>query len=231
MLCFGLASMVLLSSCVSGTDETNEDTEQVSEQQSDTEAQPEDPEQEEVTEASESEQPEEVTETEVEPEQIESEESGTEMTETEPEIEEGTETEPEAEEVATVEAGIVVSEEVYTETFESIQALIEELNQIIRDEDYDAWLTRLTRNYIDHFGSDEVLKINSDKPLLQKYNVTLRTLRDYFTYVVVPSRSNARLDDLVFIDNDHVKAIMVIKEQRTILYQLERHEGVWKVGL
>ena len=124
-----------------------------------------------------------------------------------------------------------VSEEVFTETFEDIRVIIEELNSIIRDENYDRWLQYLAREYIDHFSSPEILKENSEQPLLKKYKINLATLRDYFKNVVVPSRSNARLDDLVFIDNEHLKAIMIINDQRTILYQLTRIDGVWKIGL
>ena len=125
----------------------------------------------------------------------------------------------------------VVTEEVYTETFEDIRSLIGELNSIIRSENYDVWLDYLTEAYIDHFSSSQVLRENSDQPLLKKYDINLRTLKDYFRYVVVPSRSNARLDDLVFIDKEHVKAIMIIKDQRTILYRLSKIDRNWKIDL
>jgi hypothetical protein len=124
-----------------------------------------------------------------------------------------------------------VTEEIFTETFENIRTIITQLNGIIRDENYTRWLGYLAREYIAHFSSAEILKQNSDQPILRKYGVVLRSLEDYFTYVVVPSRSNARLDDLVFIDNDHLKAIMIISDRRTILYQLTKVDGVWKIGL
>ena len=124
-----------------------------------------------------------------------------------------------------------VTEEIFTETFENIRTIIAELNGIIRDENYSRWIGYLAQEYIDHFSSPEILKENSEQPILKKYNVVLRSLKDYFTYVVVPSRSNARLDDLVFIDNDHLKAIMIISDRRTILYQLTKVDGVWKIGL
>jgi hypothetical protein len=148
----------------------------------------------------------------------------------EPEEPEETEEQEEAEETE-VAADFQVSEEVYTETFEDIRKIIDELNAIIREENYDEWLKYLAREYIDHFSSAEVLRENSEQPLLKKYGIRLNNLRDYFRYVVAPSRANARLDDLVFIDNEHVKAIMIIKEQRTILYQLAKIDGVWKIGL
>jgi hypothetical protein len=142
--------------------------------------------------------------------------------------------EPEPEEVVEEideEETFTVSEEVFTETFEDIRRLIDDLNAIIREENYDRWLKYLTEEYIGHFSSPEVLEAKSEQPLLKKYNITLSSMKDYFKWVVVPSRSNARLDDLVFVDNEHVKAIMVFNGQRTILYLLEKDGDGWKIGL
>jgi hypothetical protein len=125
----------------------------------------------------------------------------------------------------------VVSEEVFAQTFSDVEALINELNKTIRNKNYDKWLTFLTEEYKDYYSSPGVLREISKKPTMQKYDIRLTTLKDYFTYVVVPSRSNARLDDLVFEDNNHVKAIMIIDEQRVILYQLVKVDGEWKIGV
>ena len=151
----------------------------------------------------------------------------------EPDVEAVEETEePEVlQETEATEEVFSVSEEVFTETFEDIRKLISDLNAIIREENYDKWLKHLTDEYIAHFSSPEVLKENSDQPLLKKYNISLSTMKDYFRWVVAPSRSDARLDDLVFIDNEHVKAIMVFNGQRTILYLLEKDGDGWKIGL
>jgi hypothetical protein len=148
----------------------------------------------------------------------------------EPVVEVTEETEP-AKEPEVTEESFAVSEEFYIETFEDIRQLIDDLNAIVRDENYDKWLKYLTDEYIGHFSSPEILMENSEQPLLKKYNITLSTMRDYFRSVVVPSRSNARLDDLVFIDNAHVKAIMVFNGQRTILYLLKKDVEGWKIGL
>ena len=135
-----------------------------------------------------------------------------------------------AEESEVAEETFAVSEEVYAETFEDIRQLIDDLNAIVREENYGKWLTYLTDDYITHFSSAEVLADNSNQPVLKKYKVTLSSLQDYFKWVVAPSRQNAKLDDLVFIDNEHVKAIMINKGQRTILYLLEKDGEGWKIG-
>jgi len=125
----------------------------------------------------------------------------------------------------------VVTEDVFKKTFNDIENLIKELNTIIQSEDYKTWTTYLTEGYRNHLEDPEVLAELSEEPVLKKYNVNLKSLQDYFYYVVVPSRSNARLDDLVFIDNTRVKAIMIIKNQRSILYKLEWDGNSWKIGV
>jgi hypothetical protein len=52
--------------------------------------------------------------------------------------------------------------------------------------------------------------------------------------VVVPSRSNAKLDEIEFLDSNRVTAYMYNMgnpEQRIILYQLTNIDGVWKITL
>ncbi len=141
------------------------------------------------------------------------------------------EPEPQPEPEAQQEEEFVVTEEVFTQTFEDVEALIKRLNRIIGSSDFQRWLTYCTEEYIDYYSDTDTLRELSQRPTLQKYNIRLTTLEDYFNYVVVPSRSNARLDDLVFEDNNHVKAIMIIEDQRVILYQLEKVNDEWKIGI
>ena len=161
--------------------------------------------------------------------------------EPEPEIEEP-ETEPEAEEpeetVADLEPAepepeedFVVTEEVFSQTFSDIESLIQRLNSIISASKFEKWQEYLTEEYKNHYSKEETLRELSNRPILQKYNIRLTSLKDYFNYVVVPSRSDVRLDDLFFQDNNHVKAIMIIDDQRVILYQLEKVDGEWKIGI
>ncbi|MFP4363413.1 MAG: hypothetical protein ACLFR1_06045 [Spirochaetia bacterium] len=124
-----------------------------------------------------------------------------------------------------------VERQVYEETFETIEALIYELNNTIRAGNFETWRTYLTEDYIEYYSRRDVLSELSDQPMLERYNIYLTSLRDYFDYVVVPSRSNARLDDIVFVDDTHVKAIMIINGSRSILYQLVKTEAGWKIDI
>jgi len=125
----------------------------------------------------------------------------------------------------------VVSREVYDRTFEEIGEFIENLNLIIRGADYDSWLGFLSEEYIRVTADPAYLKDQSEKPLLKQANIQLADLRDYFVHVVVPSRTQATVDEIEFLDENRVKAIAVLRGTRVILYLLERDDGQWKIGV
>lgn len=125
----------------------------------------------------------------------------------------------------------VVTQEVYSRTFEEVERFVVRLTDIILREDYDTWLTFLSADYIRRTSDPEYLRQQSDKPLLKQNNVHLRTLRDYFEHVVVPSRAAATIDEIEFIDQTHVKAITTVRNTRAVLYLLVREDGAWKIGV
>mgnify|MGYP006293541477 CR=1 FL=1 len=124
-----------------------------------------------------------------------------------------------------------VTEEVYEQTFKDVENLITELNSIISSRSYSEWLTYLTDQYKERYSDPAVLAELSNQPTLKEYDIRLRSLEDYFRYVVVPSRSEVRLDDIIFTDEKHVKAIMEVDDRQVILYRLRLVDGRWKIGL
>mgnify|MGYP007064287536 CR=1 FL=1 len=125
-----------------------------------------------------------------------------------------------------------VSAELKESTLVDISGLIETLNTIIRRKDYDAWIPYLTEEYIRYYSSAEVLGELSQQPALRRYNIVLRSLRDYFNYVVYPSRQNARVDDIEFVDEKRIVAITIsTKEERLVLYNLEKINDTWKIAI
>jgi hypothetical protein len=148
----------------------------------------------------------------------------------EPEMESEPEPEPEAQE----EEEFVVTEEIFEETFQAVEEVILELNSLIRAEEYDRWLEYLTDEYVEKYRDPEVLAELSQSGRLQNNGIVLESLFDFFIHVVVPSRANLRLDDLVFIEEDQVEAIMLIRDQRVTVYRLrlienELGENKWKI--
>jgi len=122
-----------------------------------------------------------------------------------------------------------VTDAVYNKTFSDINDFILRLNQIIGDSKFDEWKKHLTKGYIDYYSNTENLRQISENPTLKKYKIVLRSLRDYFTYVVVPSRSEARLDSISFVDDNNIKAYMIIDGEPAILYNLVRIDNNWKI--
>ncbi|OHD12521.1 MAG: hypothetical protein A2Z96_05305 [Spirochaetes bacterium GWB1_48_6] len=125
----------------------------------------------------------------------------------------------------------VVSQEVYDRTFQEIEKLITTLNTLIADRRFDQWKDYLDTSAILSMSDAKTLAELSDRPILKKFNIKLKTISDYFTYVVVPSRSNAKLDEILFMDNNHVTAFTVIKGEKSILYQLKRDGSQWKITI
>lgn len=126
---------------------------------------------------------------------------------------------------------ILVTKEEYQKTFDDIRQLIEQLNQIIAARDYEAWTEHLTSEYVRTYSNPQTLSLISNQPMLVRQNLRIASLKDYFLYVVVPSRANARLDDLEFINKTQVKAITVIGGKRYILYNLRFEDGSWKIAV
>jgi hypothetical protein len=125
----------------------------------------------------------------------------------------------------------VMPEDVYEETRKDLNKLVQELNEIIAKKDYQSWLSYLTDEYRAYFSDPEVLRTQSESPLLKKYNIVLRSLQDYFHYVVVGSRQNVRLDEIKALDENRVRAYMYINESPVIIYELQRTDGRWKIGI
>ena len=124
--------------------------------------------------------------------------------------------EPIVEPETTIHEGIEVSEDLYKKTFDEINDLIKEVTQLIRRKNFNGWKKFLSKSYVEMAGSADYLKEISQLPSLKDV-VELKNLRDYFLWVVVPSRVNAILDEIVFKDEQHVTAYMYIYEVKTIL--------------
>jgi hypothetical protein len=125
-----------------------------------------------------------------------------------------------------------ITEEVKTATFVDVRALIDSLNQIIRRQDYNAWLSYLTPEYIDFYSDPLILAKYSDYPIIKNKGIKLQTLKDYFMNVVYPSRQDDKVDDIEFVREDLIKAITVSpKGERNILYMLEKQGDAWKIGI
>ncbi len=122
-----------------------------------------------------------------------------------------------------------MGEEEYQATKKDLSELVQRLNDIISKNNYEEWLDYLTSDYIDYYNDPEVLKKYSESPTMKKYNIKLRTLKDYFNYVVVASRRDVRIDDIKAISENEVKAYMIINDEPIVVYTLKKVDGRWNI--
>jgi hypothetical protein len=125
-----------------------------------------------------------------------------------------------------------ITAEVKTATFVDVRTLIDSLNLLVRRQDYTAWLSHLTDEYISFYSDPLILAKYSEYPIIKRKGIKLLTLKDYFINVVYPSHQNDKVDDIEFVSENLIKAITVSpKGDRNILYMLEKHGDAWKIGI
>ena len=136
---------------------------------------------------------------------------------------------------------VEVSQELYQATIEQLQELVGQLNGIIRFRNYNDWREYLAEPYFQRISSQEFLDERTDELFRRDQIVAaatgrtaqrrvLRTTRDYFEHVVVPSRSNDRVDDIAFLSDNQVRAYTIdTRGNVLILYDLELINGNWRI--
>ncbi|MBN1697805.1 MAG: hypothetical protein JW881_09850 [Spirochaetales bacterium] len=123
--------------------------------------------------------------------------------------------------------------EEYDRAFQEIEEIILSFNTIIQKREYDKWLSFLTPEYMEKKSDPVYLRELSEKPMLKNQNVVIHNLKDYFYHIVVPSRINAPLDKIAFIDDTHVKAYTYVEsdDEYVILFFLEKQNDIWKISV
>lgn len=137
-----------------------------------------------------------------------------------------------------------VSAEVHRTTMIELRSFIESLNTIIRSEDYSAWTSYLSPSFFTEINSsaflsriteelfrrDQIVASNTGKDPRQVKRRVLNNSMDFFYNVVIPSRSNDRLDDITFVSENRVTAYTLdTRGNRLILYDLEKIDNQWKI--
>jgi hypothetical protein len=127
-----------------------------------------------------------------------------------------------------------ISQEQYLSTRAEVQKFIEEQNKNIRNKNFDAWKKSLSSEYFAEISSAENLKLISEQPAMKSRKIVLKTARDYFDNVVVPSRADLHVEEIEFISANRVKAFTITtnkagEEQRLRLYDLEKIDNTWTI--
>lgn len=123
---------------------------------------------------------------------------------------------------------IAITKHTFFATKSEIELVVEDLNRIVLKKDYDRWQEYLSEDYRQTFSDPAMLESVSRS--LPVKGIRLKTLRDYFTYVFVPSRQNMRVDDIQFVSPTRVYVIMEItQDSPAAIYILENTAFGWKL--
>ncbi|MDR0486972.1 MAG: hypothetical protein LBG91_01860 [Treponema sp.] len=127
-----------------------------------------------------------------------------------------------------------ISREQYASTMAEVQQFIDGLNRIIYSGNYDAWKAALSPEFFEEIASPENLQRVSESTTMKAHKIVLKTPEDYFIHVVVPSRTNSRVDDIEFINQSRVKAYTLTrnKDGQDVwlrLYDLEQTGNMWRI--
>jgi len=134
-------------------------------------------------------------------------------------------------------APIEIDQETYDTTLAEVKLFIEYINELIARRNFAGWRDALSDEYFARISSREHLASASQSPFLRARNITLQTAQDYFLHVVVPSRANARVDEIEFEADGRVRAFFVetmtrggqTETRRLRLYHLININGTWKI--
>jgi hypothetical protein len=118
---------------------------------------------------------------------------------------------------------------VFNDTKKDVINFVNRLNSIIKARKYNEWRRYLDDDYYNFINSPEYLQAASNSGILAAKKIVLTNTYDYFINVVIPARSNGRVDDIEFINSDRVKAIAIYDGARIILYTLEKRQDDWKI--
>jgi uncharacterized hydantoinase/oxoprolinase family protein len=131
-------------------------------------------------------------------------------------------------------------QEAYENVFNDVKAFVENLNMIIQNKNYNRWREALSEERLREISSPMFLATASNSASMRRRGIVLKTLNDYFLYVVVPSRANSQVDKIEIVDNKRVKVIYMHtrkvegSEDKTetvplLVYELIKDGNTWKI--
>lgn len=126
---------------------------------------------------------------------------------------------------------VSVSYEVFNDDKSKILKLIEELNVIMNEMDYNAWEKYLDAESINYWSKRSNLQVASSR--LPIKNIRLNSLRDYFIHVFLPSHKGYRIDEIRYETNSLIKAVQVdeSEDRDIVFYTFYKTDGGFKLHL
>lgn len=122
-----------------------------------------------------------------------------------------------------------VTKEVFSEDKKAILQKIAELDSIMKNYDYNSWVTYIDDESISYWQDRRNLKKVSTR--LPVKGLTLNSLEDYFKFVFIQSRVGRQIDEIRYISDTNVKAVQVREQQDIVYYYFHKVGGDWKLHL
>ena len=148
----------------------------------------------------------------------------------------------EPEEEAATPGSLTASQEIYDFTLAEVRVFVDGLNLLILNKNYEGWKNSLSEEFFARISSPEFLATASEAAVLKSRKIVLKTPNDYFLQVVVPSRSNSRVDAIEFTAANRVKVfyleervrrnennVSTTEVRRLRLYELIKTGNTWKI--
>ena len=122
-----------------------------------------------------------------------------------------------------------ISLDTFTQDKNAILAIIQELYVVMKDYNYNAWLTYLDPESISYWSKRPNLSAAQKK--LPVKGLQLRTLEDYFRHVFVPARRGKEVTEIRYISDKNIKAVQVQDNVDIVYYYFNKINNVWKVHI
>lgn len=113
-----------------------------------------------------------------------------------------------------------------------IRGLFDTIEDKIIAEDFEGWYNSLSNNYRSFIDDpDELLKMSKKSGYLSRKKIVLRSSKDYFDYIVIPSRKGVALKYVNFqrIDEKNIKVNCMLDGNMNFGYDFIYENESWKL--
>jgi hypothetical protein len=124
---------------------------------------------------------------------------------------------------------VSIPHEQYVTDKEQIMNIIERLDKIMKNKDYQNWISYVSPNSIQYWSNTTNLKKAS--LMLPIKGIELNSLRDYFYFIFLPSRQGREIDQIKYLTPELVKAVQTIDSRDIVFYHFEKINNEWKIQL
>jgi hypothetical protein len=124
---------------------------------------------------------------------------------------------------------VSVPEEQYISDKEHIMDIIQQLDAIMKNKSYQSWVSYLSPDSLRYWSNTANLKRASLR--LPIKGIELKSLRDYFYFIFLPSRQGRQIDQIKYLTPDLVKAVQTINGRDIVFYHFEKIDTEWKIQL